>query len=151
MNLETPFSFVVFVLVQLRMRGLSVGEGRAPHFFHELYKEAFGRLVGFCRLAWIFSLLAAVTQCDANSPAGGGGVDRALLLSKQGLGGNEASAVQRSLLLPGVLLIGALSSQGVVSKSFCHISMGLLLPTGKAISWEAWGGAGEAVPVPCSA
>lgn len=104
----------------------------------------------FCRLAWIFSLLA-VTQCDANSPAGGGGVDRALLLSKQGLGGNEALAVQSSLLLPGMLLIGALSSQGVVSKSFCHIGVGLLLPTGKAISWEARGGAGEAVPVPCSA
>lgn len=58
-------------------------------------------------------------------------MDRALLLSKQGLGGNEALAVQCSLLLPGVLLIGALSSQGVVSKSFCHISMGLLLPTGR--------------------
>lgn len=78
-------------------------------------------------------------------------MDRALLLSKQGLGGNEALAVQSSLLLPGMMLIGALSSQGVVSKSFCLISMGLLLPTGKAISWEAWGGAGEAVPVPCSA
>lgn len=42
------------------------------------------------------------------------------------------------LLPPGTLLIVVLPSQGVVSKASCRISMGLLLPAGRAASQEAW-------------
>lgn len=42
-------------------------------------------------------------------------------------------------MLPGLLLIVSSPSQGMVSEACCHISMGLLLPAGRAIAWQAQG------------
>ena len=43
-----------------------------------------------------------------------------------------ASLPGAALVLPGTLLIVSPPSRGVVSKASCHISMGLLLPVGRA-------------------
>lgn len=54
----------------------------------------------------------------------------------QALGGGGISV---ALLLPGVLLIVSLPSQGPVSHACCPISTGPGLPAGRATSWGAQG------------
>lgn len=78
-------------------------------------------------LAWLFSLPSVITLSALQWGAlWQGPVNEALV-----------SLSRAPLVPPGMLLIVAVSSQELVSETSCHISMGLLLPAGRATSWEA--------------
>lgn len=98
-------------------------------------------------------LLAALTVLPLPSEA----TLSALQAAPTALGKSEealASPSRAALMLPGMLLIVSLPSQGMVSKASCHISMGLLFPAGRAISWQAQGwsrrGRRPVQALPCS-
>lgn len=71
-------------------------------------------------------------------PAGGSGGSGQERWGGLGVRRREPVCPELPLLPPGTLLIVVLPSQGVVSKASCRISMGLLLPAGRAASQEAW-------------